>query len=213
METIQNVNLENNIPNSKKVLSEILDNIRLLKNIDFNEDFKYENIILLKNLCNQDGFNIFENFKLFLCLENLKETDQIINWMDYLVCNSVLELIKNNDVAAATIVALLKNQVEPNYNILPKIFASGKIKYTKLVDLLFGLANPMIKPVMIIEYFRQNELKLDRVILLLIKTKVLEWFKKFEPKSIEWCANFLKVESEQEFDFKIEVEKLENFLK
>ena len=205
------------ITDPKLEFKQLISYIRPMANINFKDTFKYEDLSILKDLFGfgyqLDISKIFENMKNFIILDRLRKIDEITLWVDYLILNKTIEQFNFSEINAMTILALIRHKEEPNYNVLPKLYSNGKFKYHKLADLVFGESIGAVKTVNLIEYFRQWSMDIEVVILQMIKVKIIDcWFKIYEPKTIEWYIDFLRIPDEEEFNFKNEIEKILNLL-
>lgn len=90
-----------------------------------------------------------------------------------------------------SILSLLKNKVEPNFNILPKVYSTIP-KVGAIHDLIFGSHPTQLKIIHLVEYFRQKEFTFEQFINHLILVKVIEFFDNYERKSSDWYNSFIE---------------------
>ena len=197
----------------KEPLDKLISNLENIKNMNFKENLALEDFNFIKDFFNKEKTveNVFDRLKLFLILETIEDQNLKIKWIDFLIFNKTLETLCSSDVFGLTIMSLLRMKEAPNYNILPKVIGSN-IKYSKVLDILFGESVGALKPVTLVEYFRQKELSVELSIIYLIKTKVIDWFRTYEPKSSLWYIDFLDT-NPKDFDFKNEIDKIINLVK
>lgn len=197
----------------KEPLDKLISNLENIKNMNFKENLAFEDFNFIKDFFNKEKTveNVFDRLKLFLILETIEDQNLKIKWIDFLIFNKTLETLCSSDVFGLTIMSLLRMKEAPNYNILPKVIGSN-IKYSKVLDILFGESVGALKPVTLVEYFRQKELSVELSIIYLIKTKVIDWFRTYEPKSSLWYIDFLDT-NPKDFDFKNEIDKIINLVK
>ena len=197
----------------KEPLDKLISNLENIKNMNFKENLAFEDFNFIKDFFNKEKTveNVFDRLKLFLILETIEDQNLKIKWIDFLIFNKTLETLCSSDVFGLTIISLLRMKEAPNYNILPKVIGSN-IKYSKVLDILFGESVGALKPVTLVEYFRQKELSVELSIIYLIKTKVIDWFRTYEPKSSLWYIDFLDT-NPKDFDFKNEIDKIINLVK
>lgn len=198
----------------KEALDKLFIELETIKDVNFNDNFTFDDLKFVKDFFNKENSveNIFDRLKLFLVLDSLESQELKIKWIDFLVYNKIVEIINGSEVFGMTIISLLKLKEAPNFNVLPKVITSSGIKYSKVLDILFGESVGAIKPVMLVEYIRQKDLNIEQTMIQLIKVKVIDWFRIYEPKTSKWYIDFLDTDP-KDFDYKIEVGKILELIK
>ena len=132
---------------------------------------------------------IFSNINLLSTYPVLEEQKSII-LIDILVFNRIIEYVGKSEIQLITLFTMLKNKSDPNYDMLPKIYAS-KVKLNKILDLLFNDdPNLVLGLFRLIEYIKQREFTLEDFLVRLIKSRCIIWTLENEKKSTEWYISF-----------------------
>lgn len=126
--------------------------------------------------------------------ENVELYEDKISLYDSLIFKYLYLKVIYKDINLYTIVGILNNNKEPNYNILSKVYHGSeveKIKVENILDLLYGKsANEPFKVIMLTEYLIQRSVIVKQFIIGLIKSSIILWCKKYEPKTQYWIKNY-----------------------
>lgn len=171
-------------------LEELINKLEQLKNIDlenpdssgyelFQSFFKIENVIKQKlKWCN-----------IAINMDVQKTNEKTL--IELSIFSTILNIMTEpNSFNCISILSLLRNKIEPNYNILQKIKFGSKSNYENIMDLVFSQDNKPLKIIQLIEYLRQREYSIEQFLNLAIRTRVIYWFEEFEPKTIYWINDF-----------------------
>lgn len=136
---------------------------------------------------------IFSNINLLSTYPILDENKSII-LVDILVFNRLIEYVGKSEIQLITLFAMLKNKAAPNYDMLPKIYAS-KVKINKILDLLFNDdPNNVLGLFRLIEYMKQREFSMEDFLVRLIKSRCIIWTLENEKKSVEWYISLFEMD-------------------
>ena len=124
-----------------------------------------------------------------------------------LVFNKISDLMVTDQILGATMIGLARTEAKPNYQMLPKITLE-KIKYQKLLDLLFTYSNETLNAVKCCEFIRQREWDFKTFIILLIRSRVILWLKLNEPKSVKWYIGFFNKEIDSDTKLETEIDNI-----
>lgn len=169
----------------------------ILKHIEDFKGFKNGDEIEAQSLLKIKAFlefpktieYIFSNINLLSAYPALDEQNAAI-LIDMLVFNRLIEYVGKSEIQLITIFTMLKNKSEPNYDMLPKIYAS-KVKINKILDLLFNDdPNSVLGLFKLIEYMKQREFNLEDFLVRLIKSRCIIWTLENEKKSTNWYVSF-----------------------
>lgn len=167
-----------------------------LKNINIDaKTFEWDHMNLLNNFISLDNRTKYDKSmwllkEVYNILSNSNSSEFELNLV---ILNKISDLISTDEILKATILNLARVQDEPNYQMLPKI-TLDKIKYQRLLDLLFTFSNETLNAVKCIEYIRQRKWDFKSFLILLIRSRLILWFKINEPKSTKWYMNFFEKE-------------------
>ena len=172
-------------------LKELLTNLKQLKSIDI------ENL----DISGYKSFQTFFEVKGIL-KQNLKWCDIAINGVELesteetllkiSIISTLIDIIgEPNHYNCVSVLSLLQNKIEPNYNILPKIKFGSKSNYENILDLIFSYPNKTIKIIQLVEFIRQKEYTLTQFLNLAIRVRVIHWFTIYEPKTLYWINDFI----------------------
>lgn len=167
-----------------------------LKNINIDaKTFEWDHMNLLNNFISLDNRTKYDKSmwllkEVYNILSNSNSSEFELN---LIILNKISDLISTDEILKATILNLARVQDEPNYQMLPKI-TLDKIKYQRLLDLLFTFSNETLNAVKCIEYIRQRKWDFKSFLILLIRSRLILWFKMNEPKSTKWYMNFFEKE-------------------
>lgn len=171
-------------------LEELINKLEQLKNIDlenpdssgyelFQSFFKIENVLKQKLKWCNIAINGIE-------LESFEKT-----MLELSIFSMILDIMsESNNFNCISILSLLRNKTEPNYNILQKIKFGSKANYENIIDLVFAQDNKPLKIIQLIEYLRQRGYSLEQFLNLAIRVRVIYWFEEFEPKTLYWINDF-----------------------
>lgn len=137
----------------------------------------------------------------------LSNNDSLEVELNLIVLNKLSDLITTDEILKATVFNLARVQEEPNYQMLPKINLD-KIKYQRLLDLLFTYSNETLNAVKCIEFIRQRNWDFKKFMILLIRSRIILWFKINEPKSTKWYANFFDKEITESTTLEEEIDNI-----
>lgn len=167
-----------------------------LKNINIDaKTFEWDHMNLLNGFISLDNRTKYDKSmwllkEVYNILSNSNSSEFELN---LIILNKISDLISTDEILKATILNLARVQDEPNYQMLPKI-TLDKIKYQRLLDLLFTFSNETLNAVKCIEYIRQRKWDFKSFLILLIRSRLILWFKINEPKSTKWYMNFFEKE-------------------
>jgi len=167
-----------------------------LKNINIDaKTFEWDHMNLLNDFISLDNRTKYDKSmwllkEVYNILSNSNSSEFELN---LIILNKISDLISTDEILKATILNLARVQAEPNYQMLPKI-TLDKIKYQRLLDLLFTFSNETLNAVKCIEYIRQRKWDFKSFLILLIRSRLILWFKINEPKSTKWYMNFFEKE-------------------
>ena len=171
-------------------LEELINKLEQLKNIDlenpdssgyelFQSFFKIENVLKQKLKWCNIAINGIE-------LKSFEKT-----MLELSIFSMILDIMsESNNFNCISILSLLRNKTEPNYNILQKIKFGSKANYENIIDLVFAQDNKPLKIIQLIEYLRQRGYSLEQFLNLAIRVRVIYWFEEFEPKTLYWINDF-----------------------
>lgn len=175
---------------------ELKNSLVSLKNINVDaKTFEWDHMNLLNGFISLDNRTKYDKSmwllkEVYNILSNSNSSEFELN---LIILNKISDLISTDEILKATILNLARVQDEPNYQMLPKI-TLDKIKYQRLLDLLFTFSNETLNAVKCIEYIRQRKWDFKSFLILLIRSRLILWFKINEPKSTKWYMNFFEKE-------------------
>lgn len=181
-----------------------------LKSIDLNQEhLEHSKMMLLINFLNLDSRTKYDKTMWLvkdvynlLSNPNPEEIDLIL-----LILNKISDLMVTDNMLGATMIGLARFPAEPNYQMLPKINLD-KIKYQKLLDLLFTFSNETLNAVKCGEFIRQRKWDFKTFLILLIRSRVILWLKLNEPKSTKWYNSFFGKEINKDTKFETEIDNI-----
>lgn len=178
------------------------DEIKSLNADNFQAESILEKLTLLKTLSIENSFatNISKDLTILKYLfEEENKIGNKVTLLDFLIYRYILVKLFKDDLSIITLKNILSNSVEPNYDILSKIYfkledpTQFKIKYENIFDLVFSKNdNPALKTVKIAEYLIQRNINFSELIQKLLRVKLIEILDEIEPKTLRWKILFLK---------------------
>lgn len=191
-------------------IEEFKDKLIGLKTIDLNQQhLEHAKMMLLIDFINLDSRTKYDKTMwLVKDVYNLlgnPEPEELD--LTLLIFNKISDLMVTDQILGATMIGLARTEAEPNYQMLPKI-TLDKIKYQKLLDLLFTFSNETLNTVKCCEFIRQRKWDFKTFIILLIRSRVILWLKLNEPKSVKWYIGFFNKSIDKDHTLEAEIDNI-----
>lgn len=180
----------------EKDLELLLSGLKELKELDgkFIEVSDHEKLVSFLNL--KFGTATISDNNISRLNNRANNSDTILTVYDVcvgMVINKIMQSRpkETKNFNCISILTMLRNKVEPNYNLVPKIYCTIP-KVGAIHDLIFGIHQTQLKLIHLVEYFRQREFSFDDFIKFIIMIKAIEFFDAYEPKTNEWYVGFIE---------------------